>query len=527
MTRYRRACSRAVALLLVSALGTAACGTTVPQRVGAPAGGRSRQAADGAAPSSSDGLSVDGLAAPVAGAPAPDAAGGALGPPAVSGGSGGQAGSVPRGPAGTTQPGRGGTGPQPGGTTAPGGAGPGVTNTTIALGITYCSDCAGTNAAVGAGGEDPGDTRRYFKAALDEVNARGGVLGRKLVPVFHEISASDPVDVTAQAACETFTKDNKVLIMYFRGDLFYECGKKAGILVGALAGGTGPTYEKFPNVFAPSQVRLERLYDVTVKAMVRAGWHKPEPTWPTGKIGLITWDDNEYRFAMKNGYLKAMGAAGLKEEDVRYIAVPQDAGALTDASAAISNAVLSFNDKDIDHVFIGDGPAGIFGGCGLTFLFLTNARSQGYFPRYGFNSNNCPDFANHPKDQLAGMLGIDSSDTEVAHDEGIALNPVRERCYATMKKQGLPVGEDQTRNIAGLACEYAYFAEAVVKRATNGTTLPSMIAAAESLGTSYRSPTNYGNRLGPRQHDGPALFRALQWDAGCSCTKYTSTPFEP
>jgi hypothetical protein len=402
-----------------------------------------------------------------------------------------------------------------------------VTSKTIALGITYCSDCAGTNAAVGAGGEDPGDTRRYSQAALDEVNARGGVLGRKLVPVFHEISASDPVDVSAQEACETFTKDNKVLIMYFRGDLFYDCGKKAGILVGALAGGTAPTYATFPNVFAPSFVRLERLYDVTVKAMVRAGWQKPEPKWPTGKIGLITWDDGEYRFAMKNGYLKAMSQAGLKDEDVRYISVPQNANALADASAAISNAVLSFRDKGIDHVLIGDGPAGIFGGCGLTFLFLSNARSQAYSPRYGFNSNNCPDFANHPKDQLVGMLGIDGNDSEAANDQGIAPNPVRERCYATMKKRGLPVGQDQTRNIAGLACEYAYFAEAVVKRAPNGTTLPSMIAAAESLGTSYRSPMSFGNRFSPRQHDGAALFRALRWDESCSCNAYTSKPFEP
>jgi hypothetical protein len=272
---------------------------------------------------------------------------------------------------------------------------------------------------------------------------------------------------------------------------------------------------------------LERLYDVTVKAMVRAGWQKPEPKWPTGKIGLVTWDTNEYRFAMKNGYLKAMGQAGLKDEEVRYIAVPQNANALADASAAISNAVLSFNDKGIDHVLIGDGPAGIFGGCGLTFLFLSNARSQAYSPRYGFNSNNCPDFANHPKDQLIGMLGIDSLDTEAANDEGIALNPVRERCYATMKKRGLPVGDDQTRNIAVLACEYAYFAEAVVPRARNGTTLPSMIAAAESLGTSYRSPRSFGNRIGPGRHDGDALFRALRWDVGCECNKYTSKPFEP
>jgi hypothetical protein len=512
-----------IALLL--ALALPACGSTV-----APQGGETLTGVAG--PAASDGLGGAGVpldeptseGSPTGsgsvGSSGTDAAGGVSGAPALGGSSSGTAGG---GDIGTGAPGA----PAAGAPAAGAAMGPGVTDKTIAVGITYCSDCASTNAAVGAGGEDPGDTRRYFKAALDEVNARGGVLGRKLVPVFHEISASDPVDVSAQGACETFTKDNKVLIMYFRGDLFYDCGKKAGVLVGALAGGIGPTYEKFPNVFAPNMVRLERLYAVTVKAMVRAGWHKPEPKWPTGKIGLITWDSNEYRYAMENGYLKAMSTAGLKDEDVRYITVPQNANALADASAAISSAVLSFRDKGIDHVFIGDGPAGIFGGVGLTLLFLQNAKSQQYYPRYGFNSNNAPDFANHPKDQLVGMLAIDSSDTEPANDEGIAPNPVRERCYGTMTKDGLPVGQDQTRNIAILACEYAYFAEAVLKRATTGTTLPSMIAAAESLGTSYRSAANYGNRIGADQHDGAALFRGLRWDEGCSCVKYTSKPFEP
>jgi hypothetical protein len=519
-------------LVAASLLATAACGSTVQQT------GSQMLLSDGqAAPGAVDqGLSTDGsdgLGLPVPGdGAATDGAGSSGLAPGEAFAGGSAAGSDSPGSPGGQGGGSGGAVQQPGtsgGSTGGGSAamGPGVTAETVAIGITYCSDCAGTNAAVGAGGEDPGDTRRYMQAAIDEVNARGGVLGRKLVPVFHEISASDPVDVSAQAACETFTKDNKVLIMYFRGDLFYDCGKKAGVLVGALAGGTGPTYQEFPNVFAPSFVRLERLYEVTVRAMVQAGWHKPEPKWPTGRIGLITWDNNEYRFAMKNGYLKAMATAGLKDEDVRYVSVPQNANSIADSSAAISSAVLSFREKGIDHVFIGDGPAGIFGGFGLTFLFLSNARSQGYFPRYGFNSNNGPDFDNHPKEQLVGMLGIDDNDTEAANDEGIALNPVRERCYTTMKKRGLPVGQDQTRNIAGLACEYAYFAEAVLARATSGTTLPSMIAAAESLGTSYRSPMSYGNRFGPRQHDGAALFRALRWDESCSCNRYTSKPFEP
>ena len=296
--------------------------------------------------------------------------------------------------------------------------GPGVTATEIRLGIPYCNDCAAGNAALGAGGEDPGDTRRYYKAALDEVNARGGVLGRKLVPVFHQISVSDDISASQQAACETFTKDNKVFAIFFRGEITYSCALKAGIIAWG-GGASGQVFARYPNLFAPSSIRFERLAAVTVRAMVKAGWQKPDAKYPTGKIGLISWDDPEYRYAMNNGWLAALHAAGLKETDVRYIAIPADPGTISDASAAISSAVLRFRREGIDHVFISDGPAGIFAGTGLTLLFLENAQTQGYKPRYGFNTNNSPDFDSHPKAQLVDMLAIDSQDTAAANDAGI------------------------------------------------------------------------------------------------------------
>jgi hypothetical protein len=261
--------------------------------------------------------------------------------------------------------------------------------------------------------------------------------------------------------------------------------------------------------------------------MVKAGWHKPDATWPTGKIGLITWDDTNYRYAMTNGYLTALHAAGLKEDDVRYVSVPQSANGLGDASAAVSSAVLSFRQKGIDHVFIGDGPAGVFTGTGLTLLFLENAQAQSYFPRYGFNSNNNPGWSTLPARQQVGMLAIDASDSDRSSDAGLGPNPQRERCWKMMEKRGLSVGGSSTQGTANMACEIAWFAEAVFTRATAGTTLPQVIAAAESIGTSYRSPFLYGTRITRASHDGIYLFRNSRYDEGCSCMKYTSKPYVP
>ncbi|MCA1710602.1 MAG: ABC transporter substrate-binding protein [Actinobacteria bacterium] len=402
-----------------------------------------------------------------------------------------------------------------------------MTDTTIAIGIPYCSDCSAADAAIGADGEDPGDTRNYFKAAIAEVNSRGGVLGRKLVPVFHQISASDNIDRSAQEACETFTKDNKVAAIFFRGEITYQCAKNAGIIA-VGQGGSGPLFTRYPNLFVPGDIRLERLGAATVKGMVAAGWHKPDTTWPTGKIGLITWDDNEYTYAMKSGWLPALRESGLKETDVRYVAVPQSDKSLADSSAAISAAVLSFRDQGIDHVFISDGPAGIFRGGGLTLQFMNAAKSQRYYPRYGFNTNNAPGNSALPADQQVGMIAVDSNDLEKANDDGIALNPQRERCYALMKKSNLKATDGRPTGILAIgACGIAWFTEAVFNRATAGTELPRVIAAAESLGSSYRSPGEYGTRLGPGRHDGVSFFRNARFDTACSCMRYTSKPYEP
>jgi len=408
--------------------------------------------------------------------------------------------------------------------------GPGVTATTIALGIPYYNDAYQANAAAGAGSdsEDPGDTREYYKAAIDDVNERGGVLGRKLVPIFHAISASQDFDLQSQKACEDWTQDHKVFMIFLRGPVANECARKAGILVDGGFGNsaTGPVYARYPNLFAASAIRLERLGSVTVRAMVRAGWQKPDAKWPTGKIGLITWDDPEYRYAMKNGYLQALHAAGLHETDVRYVAVPESDQSLGVYGAQVSSAVLAFNRKEIDHVFIADGAAGVTGGAGITLPFLTAAKAQHYYPRYGFNTYNAPGWANLPADEQVGMLAIDSLDDDRTNDAGIALNPQRERCWALMKKRGLKVGASNTHDLAIYACEYAWFPEAILKR-SSGTTLPYVIAGAESLGTSYRSPWIFGTRLGRGQHDGAALFRNSRFEGNCACMRYTSKPYEP
>jgi hypothetical protein len=393
--------------------------------------------------------------------------------------------------------------------------------------MAYFPDAASTNAALGAGGANAGDQRDYYNAVIDELNGRGGVLGRKVVPVYFEYSSTsgEPIDAQSQRACDRWTKDNKVFAILFRGRVLQECARKAGALITSGEGEAGPTYARVPNLVDPGAVRLERLGQATVLGLNRDKYFEPTAEWPTGKVGIVSWEDPSYQYGVKNGHEPALKRLG-KSARTRYIAPPQNAAAIGDASAAVSNAVLAFRSEGIDHVLIQDGAAGIFGLGGLTLLFLNNAQSQNYFPRYGFNANNVPGFTIYPRGQQHGMLAVDFSDYMPSQDEGIAPNRTRERCFDIMRKRSVAVNDQTTYATAAGACDDVWFVETLLRRAAQPT-LQGALEAASGLGTSYASPLTYGTRLGPDRRDGAELARNARFDDGCGCMRYTSKPYAP
>jgi hypothetical protein len=521
---------RRAAVALVLALVLPACGSTVQQN------------ASGGLPPGAAGFPADGLSVPAA----DGAAGAASGPGEVGGGAfdpsdpsasasatGAGSAAFPGTDPGPGAPGTGGsaTGPAGGGgagAAAPSGAvGPGITADKVHIGVAYFPDAAAANSSLGAD-SNAGDQRDYYNAVIDDVNSRGGVAGRKMVPIYHEYktASSEPFDAQSEQACNRWTKDNKVFAIAFRGRVLQECARKAGALMLAGDGEAGPTYASLPNLVDPDGIRLERLGAATVLGLNRDRYFQPTPEWPTGNIGVITWQDRSFEYGVREGYVPALASLRLEPTETAYIAVPQNVGAIADASAAVSNAVLRFRSQGVDHVLIQDGPAGVFGLGGLTLLFLNNAKSQNYFPRYGFNANNVPGFEVYPADQQHGMLAVDFSDYEPEKDAGIAPNAARERCFAIMKKRGVATSEKATAVTAAAACDEVWFLETLLRKAPEPT-LQGALQAAAGLGTSYRSPYVYGTRFGPNRRDGAELARNARFDDACACMRFTTAPYAP
>jgi len=397
--------------------------------------------------------------------------------------------------------------------------GPGITNTTMYVGIAYSSQSAAGDRAIGAAGAAPSyDTRNVFNAAIDYANNHGGFAGRRLKPLYVDFSLTEDFNTQYQAACAYWTQDHKVFALGAGVDILDACAEKAHAV--GIGGGaaTTKTYKKYPHIVDPDGVASDRLGKVTVVGLHKAGYFG-------GKLGLVTWDDPTYREALKTGYLDTLATYGIKPLQIAYISVPQQIQALGDMTAAVSSAVAKFKALGIDHVMIQDGPAGVWSGDGLTFEWEQQSKSQNYYPRYGGNANNAPGFAVNPHDEEDHELAVDGSDNDKANDVGWHTNQTREKCFKIQADAGYPVSSSNTNDegIAAAVCDAIFFLQRVVNSASVLSN-DEIVRVTQQLGKSFPTALIYGSYFFPGRRDGGNMVRIEEYLQSCNCLKYKGPP---
>lgn len=282
--------------------------------------------------------------------------------------------------------------------------GRGVTDTTITVGVIINKGLNEVRQAlIGQCGNDCGDNRNQAKAAIDHINSHGGVAKRKIVPVYHEVDVSENFDVSAQAACADFTEDHRVFaVVDVDGS-----GPWEEQLIACLAKRDTPrigyteTDQKFvddhaPYFYAPSFMNLTRAGPIQVLGLLRQGFFEPG-----AKIGLLRYDCPSDQRAAEQGIKRTLTAHNLKLTDEVAISYLSRISDISVTAAQSSNAALRFRTNQISHLLIQDRRA-------LAFIFMDNAESQNYRPRYGLTSFSQPTplAALVPAEQLRRTLGV-------------------------------------------------------------------------------------------------------------------------
>lgn len=512
-----RAVNSLCAALLLLLVG---CGTTVRGADGATAG---------------DGLTGTGGGSVPPRAPGLDQGTSGGSPGALSGSTGGGSG------AGTT-----GSGARPG-AIAPGGTTggslselsvPGVTATTIKVGLVYLKGSDEANRAAGV----PvvrGDERKYWKTVVDEVNARGGIAGRRLVAVYYPLDAQSTQTIATQeqAACSAFTQDTRVFAVLSNGSADFEaCIARVGVLHATPGGNVGFDREfhwRYPAYFTqrPTQDRMQAdLVSALVRQAYFTGWDTlrgaPAAAGTKPKVGVLVVDRSYITRTVDRVLLPALRKAGHPVDSSSIYRAPatpsvQEAGA---GSAAVQAAVLGFRQKGVTHVIVLD----INGS--TTLLFAQQSSNQAYYPRMGVTTASGIQALYDTKlvqaRQLNGTMGlgwVPIGDLPAGQADRY-LTKAAPECLNVMKRRGgLTFTNTVAASIALYSCDAVFTFATTLQRAGRELSLVSAVRAYESIGRGLVSASVGRLFFSPTHHDGLEIAYDWAWDANCPCMRYLDT----
>lgn len=430
------------------------------------------------------------------------------------------------------------------GTASPGATGasaPGIDADEITLGMTYAPNADAAQAALGNTAVTSGNVRANAEAVIRHINSNGGVGGRKISMVWHEIDAasSDTQDQRDQAACANFTEDHQVFAAFGGGSspLFRSCIARSGAIVldGTLGEMTEAHYAASPQFFDVSALSLDtamrNLVDELARAEYFTGWDttngRPGPA-PV-KVGIVVPDKPGWREVVPQVLLPALREHGITvaPEHVHQWQFPDSAAGNGSAVADIQSAVLRFRSDGVTHVLPMEVNSMAF--------FAQPAENQRYRPRYGlssFTGANAYAGSLVPYSQLNGAVGLGWFPTldlpqSMTGDDSPYSGPGRARCLEIYKDAGIGFSDANAKAVGLLICDLFFSVEAVVEAVPDGqpVTSGSAMAALEGLGSSFRIASLPAARFGPGRHYPVTSGWRWQYESACRCLRYSGPKF--
>lgn len=222
------------------------------------------------------------------------------------------------------------------GTTGPAtGPSPGVTDDSIQIGITY-NDLSSIREITKI---DLGDDKASYQAIIDDINAKGGINGRKLVPTYAAVS---PVGTTsADEACLKLTEDTQsfIVVGYFQADqvMCYVDTHATAALGGTM------TPERQANAKAPwfTTEPGSAFEEASIKMLAEKGELD-------GKLGVVATTQGDQN--MKDQILPQLQELNVPVVESAVIDAPDnDASA---QKAAVASIAERFRSEGIDKVLL-------------------------------------------------------------------------------------------------------------------------------------------------------------------------------
>jgi ABC-type branched-subunit amino acid transport system substrate-binding protein len=391
---------------------------------------------------------------------------------------------------------------------------------TAPLELGFIATSVGNAAALGLNAGQTYTDKAAYEALVKEYNARGGLAGRKIVPVYGETdTASNDWSTQFQAACQHLTQDHHVkavvgYIFVFL-DSFEQCLAKAGVshLYGGYQPGDIQAQKDFPTIVSVAHPTVEVANETVLAGAIASGRLTKK-----NRLGVLYDGCAHGERAFKTStepYLKRNGIT----YETFYGDCSAGAGDAGAAAAAVKSAQLQFSARGVDVVFASNAIA--------LLLFMENAESQGYRPSYinsGFGAAFEAQGGAVPQPQLRNLHGygwMPGIDVGQAH-QPYAATAEQRACLGKLKNQGLVPQQYNDFMFAFVTCDSLDLYDRAL-RLTGGRTEAAVLQGALlKVMPSFTGSATYGGAygVGPRQRGGPGQYREIGYVDACSCFQY-------
>jgi ABC-type branched-subunit amino acid transport system substrate-binding protein len=355
-----------------------------------------------------------------------------------------------------------------------------------------------------------GDARGFSKELIAIINARGGVLGRKLVPIFHEVRAAESADQKGaeQDTCAALTQDNRVFAAV---NAPTDCMVAAKVPI-APAGGQGAFdaqyfNERAPYFYGPPFLNTDSLTPTFLDRLQAKGF-----LTPTSRIGLF-YSDNVVQRRIMGALKKALAARGLS-------VVATFGRDPNNEAASSGNGVLPFRAANVDKIISFDASIAIF---------MTAAEQQGYRPKYALSTYlNLASVQEvvPPRQQLIGSFGVGwQPRNDVNQQQQIPLSGSRD-CETAARNSGQSNLAPTTAFILWTYCDAI---QTFVFGAQHGGGFsPSDIRRGlTAAGARFPTALNFSPAYGLGRYDGARGVHDIAYDTGCDCFRYQGSVSYP
>lgn len=380
----------------------------------------------------------------------------------------------------------------------------------IEIGFHYSEDIQAAYNAFGASG-DFFDFEQAITALAKWVNARGGLGGKKVVPVFH---GTNPLNGTfpeqAERACTFFAEDAKVAYVVsgaiLPDDNMPACfaRRKLPLVWDYQYVVSRRTFDRYANtLYMPHNVATDRM-GFFVGALNAAKYFTAD-----AKIGLVRYDTAAHKEYADKVVKAGLAKLGRKVTIEAALSQPHSAGEAGTTANQAASAILRMNNAGITHlIWVPSGGA-------IPLIWGNAADSQNFRPRNAFTSLDIPTFLseNMSEDQLGTALVVGWMP---ANDTFMRFVPKTKAVEDCRNASGV---KDNT----GIArfCDGIFFLKAALDR-TPLYGVDGLRRAADALGTSYESPWTITTRITSGRHDGASSYRIMTFDGACVCFRFAS-----